>query len=34
MAHAHAGDVAARGGERGLLPSDLIDALRGVINPE
>lgn len=33
MAHALAGDVAAEQGERGLLPSDLIAALRGVLNP-
>lgn len=34
LAHALAGDAAAAaGGERGLLPSDLIDALRGVVNP-
>jgi len=33
LAHALAGDAAARGGERGLLPSDLIDALRGIVNP-
>lgn len=30
-AHAVAGDVAARQGARGLLPSDVIDALRGVL---
>lgn len=33
VAHALAGDRAAAAGERGLLPSDLIDALRGVVNP-
>ncbi len=33
LAHARAGDVAAQGGERGMLPSDLIEALRGVVNP-
>jgi len=33
LAHALAGDRAARDGERGLTPSDLIDALRGVVNP-
>jgi NAD(P)H-hydrate epimerase len=35
MAHALAGDraVVAGAGERGLLPSDLIDHLRGVLNP-
>lgn len=32
-AHARAGDVAARGGERGLIASDLIAALRTVVNP-
>jgi len=31
--HAQAGDCAARAGERGLLASDLIAELRGVINP-
>lgn len=30
--HATAGDVAASGGERGMLASDVIDNLRGVIN--
>ncbi len=33
LAHAIAGDRAARDGERGLLPSDLIAELRGVVNP-
>jgi NAD(P)H-hydrate epimerase len=33
LVHARAGDEAARGGERGLLPGDLIDCLRGVVNP-
>jgi NAD(P)H-hydrate epimerase len=33
MAHALAGDRAARDGERGLLPSDLIGQLRAVVNP-
>lgn len=33
LAHALAGDRAATQGERGMLPSDLIDALRGVVNP-
>lgn len=34
LAHALAGDAAAvAGGERGLLPSDLIDHLRAVVNP-
>ena len=33
-AHADAGDrVAARIGQRGMIPSDLIDALPGVLNP-
>ena len=31
--HARAGDIAARGGERGLIASDLLAALRDVINP-
>ncbi|MGB5491606.1 MAG: NAD(P)H-hydrate dehydratase, partial [Woeseiaceae bacterium] len=31
--HAEAGDSAARGGERGLIASDLIAALRAVLNP-
>lgn len=31
--HARAGDRAALAGERGLIASDLIDALRGVVNP-
>lgn len=33
LVHALAGDAAAEHGERGLLPSDLVDALRGVVNP-
>ncbi len=33
LVHAHAGDLAARSGERGLIVSDLIDELRGVVNP-
>jgi NAD(P)H-hydrate epimerase len=33
LAHALAGDRAARDGERGLAPSDLIGALRAVVNP-
>ena len=34
LAHALAGDhAAAAAGERGLLPSDLVDHLRGVLNP-
>ncbi|TAM13059.1 MAG: NAD(P)H-hydrate dehydratase [Nevskiaceae bacterium] len=33
LAHALAGDVAAAGKERGLLPTDLINHLRGVVNP-
>jgi NAD(P)H-hydrate epimerase len=32
-AHADAGDRAARVGERGLLASDVIDELRGSVNP-
>ena len=32
-AHALAGDLAAKRGERGLLPSDLIDSLREIMNP-
>jgi ADP-dependent NAD(P)H-hydrate dehydratase / NAD(P)H-hydrate epimerase len=31
--HAAAGDRAARGGQRGLLAGDLIDELRGCVNP-
>ena len=31
--HARAGDVAAKGGERGMLASDLLSALREVVNP-
>ncbi len=31
--HARAGDKAARAGERGLLASDLLSELRGLINP-
>ena len=31
--HAQAADRAAQGGERGLLASDVIDNLRGVVNP-
>lgn len=34
LAHALAGDRAAQhGGERGMLPSDLVDQLRAVVNP-
>jgi ADP-dependent NAD(P)H-hydrate dehydratase / NAD(P)H-hydrate epimerase len=33
LAHALAGDDAAIGGERGLLASDLLDAMRGWVNP-
>jgi NAD(P)H-hydrate epimerase len=32
--HAEAGDRAARGGERGLLASDVLDELRGSVNPQ
>jgi hydroxyethylthiazole kinase-like uncharacterized protein yjeF len=31
--HARAGDIAAKGGERGMLASDLLAALRQVVNP-
>ncbi len=31
--HARAGDQAARGGERGLMASDLLAELRGLVNP-
>jgi NAD(P)H-hydrate epimerase len=31
--HAQAGDRAARSGERGLLASDLMAELRGIVNP-
>ncbi|MEM7502055.1 MAG: NAD(P)H-hydrate dehydratase [Pseudomonadota bacterium] len=31
--HAHAGDCASRGGERGLLASDLIEEIRACVNP-
>lgn len=33
LVHALAGDAAAAGGERGLLPTDLLASLRGVVNP-
>lgn len=33
LAHALAGDRASAGGERGLLPSDLLDELRPLLNP-
>jgi NAD(P)H-hydrate epimerase len=33
FAHAQAGDLAARRGERGLLASDLLDQLRSCVNP-
>jgi NAD(P)H-hydrate epimerase len=33
LLHAHAGDVAARDGERGLLPGDLLGCLRRCANP-
>ena len=32
-AHARAGDIAARGGQRGMIASDLLAALREVVNP-
>ena len=31
--HARAGDLAARRGERGLLASDLLGEIRGLVNP-
>ncbi len=31
--HAHAGDLAARRGERGLLASDVLDQVRSCVNP-
>jgi NAD(P)H-hydrate repair Nnr-like enzyme with NAD(P)H-hydrate dehydratase domain len=31
--HARAGDRAAEGGQRGLMASDLLQELRGVVNP-
>lgn len=31
--HARAGDIAALGGERGILATDLLNALRSVVNP-
>jgi len=34
LLHAHAGDLAARDGERGLLPTDLLPWLRRCANPE
>jgi NAD(P)H-hydrate epimerase len=33
FAHAQAGDLAARRGERGLLASDVIESLRACVNP-
>jgi NAD(P)H-hydrate epimerase len=33
LLHAHAGDIAAREGMRGLLPSDLLPCLRSAANP-
>jgi len=33
LLHAHAGDLAARAGARGLLPSDVLACLRGAANP-
>ncbi len=33
FAHAQAGDLAARGGERGLLASDVLRQLRACVNP-
>ncbi len=34
VAHAVAADIAAADGERGMLPGDVIKALRGVVNPQ
>jgi NAD(P)H-hydrate epimerase len=31
--HAQAGDLAARGGERGLLSSDVLRQVRACVNP-
>jgi hydroxyethylthiazole kinase-like uncharacterized protein yjeF len=33
LLHAHAADIAARDGERGLLPSDVLACLRSAANP-
>jgi hydroxyethylthiazole kinase-like uncharacterized protein yjeF len=33
LLHAHAGDLAARAGERGLLPSDVLACVRAAANP-
>lgn len=33
LLHAHAGDIAAREGERGLLPTDVVACLRAAANP-
>jgi ADP-dependent NAD(P)H-hydrate dehydratase / NAD(P)H-hydrate epimerase len=33
LIHAHAGDLAAQGGERGLIASDLFERLRTCVNP-
>jgi NAD(P)H-hydrate epimerase len=33
LAHALAGDRAAAAGERGLIPTDLMEQLRAVVNP-
>jgi ADP-dependent NAD(P)H-hydrate dehydratase / NAD(P)H-hydrate epimerase len=33
LAHALAGDAAARDGERGLLAADLLPCLRRIVNP-
>lgn len=33
LAHAQAGDLAARGGQRGLLAGDVIESLRACVNP-
>jgi len=33
FAHAQAGDLAARRGERGLLASDVLEQVRSCVNP-
>jgi NAD(P)H-hydrate epimerase len=33
LLHARAADIAARDGERGLLPSDCLEPLRRQVNP-
>jgi NAD(P)H-hydrate epimerase len=34
LIHAHAGDLAAQNGERGLIATDLLERLRTCVNPE